>query len=94
MVKLTSNKDDYHLISRLWKNYIWPQKRRLLLAILFMALLAATTAAYTFIVSFVIDEANSLTKKNNTIKQAQSYAFAVLPLLIFITAKEGNKKFF
>ncbi|MDG1522797.1 MAG: ABC transporter ATP-binding protein [Hellea sp.] len=89
MVKLTSNKDDYHLISRLWTNYIWPQKRRLLLALLFMALLAATTAAYTFIVSFVIDEANNLTKKNNTIKQAQSYAFSVLPLLIFITATSG-----
>ena len=89
MVKLTSNKDDYHLISRLWTNYIWPQKRRLLLALIFMALLAATTAAYTFIVSFVIDEANNLTKKNNTIKQAQSYAFSVLPLLIFITATSG-----
>ncbi|MDA9931840.1 ABC transporter ATP-binding protein/permease [bacterium] len=89
MVKLTSNKDDYHLISRLWTNYIWPQKRRLLFALLFMALLAATTAAYTFIVSFVIDEANSLTKKNDTIKQAQSYAFSVLPLLIFITATSG-----
>ena len=89
MVKLTSNKDDYHLISRLWTNYIWPQKRRLLLALLFMALLAATTAAYTFIVSFVIDEANNLTKENNTIKQAQSYAFSVLPLLIFITATSG-----
>jgi subfamily B ATP-binding cassette protein MsbA len=89
LVKLTSNKDDYHLISRLWTNYIWPQKRRLLFALLFMALLAATTAAYTFIVSFVIDEANSLTKKNNTIKQAQSYAFSVLPLLIFITATSG-----
>ena len=89
MVKLTSNKDDYHLISRLWTNYIWPQKRRLLLALLFMALLAATTAAYTFIVSYVIDEANNLTKENNTIKQAQSYAFSVLPLLIFITATSG-----
>jgi subfamily B ATP-binding cassette protein MsbA len=89
LVKLTSNKDDYHLISRLWTNYIWPQKRRLLLALLFMALLAATTAAYTFIVSFVIDEANNLTKENNTIKQAQSYAFSVLPLLIFITATSG-----
>lgn len=89
MVKLTSNKDDYHLISRLWTNYIWPQKRRLLLALLFMALLAATTAAYTFIVSFVIDEANNLTKNNNTIKQAQSYAFSVLPLLFFITATSG-----
>ena len=89
MVKLTSNKDDYHLISRLWTNYIWPQKRRLLLALIFMALLAATTAAYTFIVSFVIDEANNLTKENNTIKQAQSYAFSVLPLLIFITATSG-----
>jgi subfamily B ATP-binding cassette protein MsbA len=89
LVKLTSNKDDYHLISRLWTNYIWPQKRRLLLALIFMALLAATTAAYTFIVSFVIDEANNLTKKNNTIKQAQSYAFSVLPLLIFITATSG-----
>ena len=89
MVKLTSNKDDYHLISRLWTNYIWPQKRRLLLALIFMALLAATTAAYTFIVSFIIDEANNLTKENNTIKQAQSYAFSVLPLLIFITATSG-----
>ena len=89
MVKLTSNKDDYHLISRLWTNYIWPQKRRLLLAHLLMALLAATTAAYTFIVSYVIDEANNLTKDNNTIKQAQSYAFSVLPLLIFITATSG-----
>lgn len=54
-----------------------------------MVLLAAATAAYTFIVSFVIDEANNITKNNDTIKEAKNYAFSVLPLLIFITATSG-----
>ena len=88
MAKVTSNKD-HHLIARLWINYIWPQKKRLFLALLFMVLLAAATAAYTFIVSFVIDEANNITKNNDTIKEAKNYAFSVLPLLIFITATSG-----
>ncbi len=54
-----------------------------------MVLLAAATAAYTFIVSFVIDEANNITKNNDTIKKAKNFAFSALPLLIFITATSG-----
>ena len=54
-----------------------------------MALLAAATAAYTFVVGHIVDEANSLTKGVDAVSNAKKYAYAILPILLGITALSG-----
>ena len=80
---------DRQRIKRLWKDYIWPQKGKLFVAIFFMALLAAATAAYTFVVGYIVDEANSLTQDLDAVSNAKKYAYAILPILLGITALSG-----
>ena len=59
------------------------------MAIFFMALLAAATAAYTFVVGYIVDEANNLAKNADAVSNAKSYAYAILPILLGITALSG-----
>ena len=80
---------DRQRIRRLWRNYIWPQKGKLFVAFLFMALLAAATAAYTFVVGHIVDEANGLSKGVDGLSNAKKYAYAILPVLLGITALSG-----
>ncbi len=80
---------DRQRIKRLWRDYIWPQKGKLFVAIFFMALLAAATAAYTFVVGYIVDEANNLTQDLDAITNAKKYAYAILPILLGITALSG-----
>lgn len=81
---------DKALIRRLWKLYIWPQRRTLFMAIMFMVLLAGATAAYTYVVSFIVNQANMLTNESATgIQQATRYAKAILPVLLGITILSG-----
>ena len=54
-----------------------------------MALLAAATAAYTFVVGYIVDEANNLAKNADAVRNAKSYAYAILPILLGITALSG-----
>ncbi len=77
------------MIKRLWRDYIWPQKGKLFVAFLFMALLAAATAAYTFVVGYIVDEANKLTQGVDAASNAKKYAYAILPVLLGITALSG-----
>ena len=83
------NQTDRQRIKRLWRDYIWPQKGKLFVAFLFMALLAAATAAYTFVVGHIVDEANDLTKGVDAVTNAKKYAYAILPVLLGITALSG-----
>ena len=83
------NSTDRQRIKRLWHNYIWPQKGKLFAAIFFMALLAIATAAYTFVVGHIVDEANTLSKNADAAANAKRYAFAILPILVGITALSG-----
>ena len=80
---------DRQRIRRLWRDYIWPQKGKLFVAFLFMALLAAATAAYTFVVGHIVDEANGLSKGVDGLSNAKKYAYAILPVLLGITALSG-----
>ncbi len=59
------------------------------MAILFMALLAAATAAYTFVVGYIVDEANNLSINANAVSNSKAYAYAILPILLGITALSG-----
>ena len=80
---------DRQRIKRLWRDYIWPQKGKLFVAFLFMALLAIATTAYTFVVGRIVDEANALNQSIDAIANAKKYAYAILPILLGITALSG-----
>ena len=80
---------DRQRIKRLWRDYIWPQNSKLFVAIFFMALLAAATAAYTFVVGHIVDAANGLSKDADAAVNAKTYAYAILPILLGITALSG-----
>ena len=80
---------DRQRIKRLWRDYIWPQKSKLFVAFLFMVLLAAATAAYTFVVGHIVDEANDLPKGAEAAANAKKYAYAILPILLGIPALSG-----
>ena len=64
------------LFGRLWRGYLAPQGPRLLLAALFMAVYAAATAGYLFVVQTVIDAGAEASVTN--------YARTVLPFVIGI----------
>ncbi len=59
------------------------------MAFLFMALLAAATAAYTFVVGRIVDEATALNQSVDAVSNAKKYAYAILPILLGITALSG-----
>ena len=88
-----SNITDKARIKRLWRGYLWPQRGRLFVAIVFMVLLAGATAAYTFVVGFLVNQANGLDMGGDAIETAKGYAFAVLPILLLITLVSGVSNF-
>ncbi|MGJ8558993.1 MAG: ABC transporter ATP-binding protein [Litorimonas sp.] len=74
--------DDKALIRRLWRDYLAPQRGRLILAAVYMTIYAAATAAYIFVVKIVIDAAADG-------GSVVDYARMVLPIVIgvpFISA--------
>lgn len=82
---LAKSMTDRQRIARLWRHYLWPQKTRLLLAIFFMAVFAAATAGYIYLISLIIDAATALEEGKTAIDQARSYAFTILPVILGLT---------
>jgi len=80
---------DRAYITRLWRDYIWPQKTKLFAAIFFMILLAVATAAYTWVVKLVIDKAQALQGEENAMASAISYAKFIVPFLIGVPLVSG-----
>lgn len=84
---------DRQRIARLWRDYIWPQKGQLFIAIIFMALFAAATAGYIYLIQLIIDAANSLdaseTNSGTAITNAKRYAAIVLPAVLGLTLAVG-----
>lgn len=80
---------DRQRLSRLWRDYIWPQKGKLFSAIFFMALLAGATAAYTWVVSLIIDQAGQMDESPDAFKAVKRYALIILPFLIIIPFVSG-----
>ena len=70
-----SKSHDRALLGRLWTDYLAPQRGRLVLAAIYMAIYAAATAAYLFVIQVVIDSAT----KGGGIDE---YARLVLPVAI------------
>ncbi len=84
---------DRQRISRLWRNYIWPQKGRFLLALLFMALFAASTAAYMYAFSLLVGAAENL-GGGDAIEKTRRYAYTILPVLLGVAFISGFADFF
>jgi len=87
---------DKRLISRLWHEYIRPFRGRLYLAFFFMIVLAAATAAYGFLIKYIIDVANNLA--GNIVAadagaQAKRFALLVVPVIIAVTIISGVSMF-
>lgn len=85
---------DRQRLRRLWQNYIWPQKGKLFAAVFFMALLAVTTAAYTWVISLIIDQAGKMDESQNALDAAKDYAKIILPFLILIPFISGLANYF
>ena len=81
---------DRQRIKRLWRNYIWPQKTRLLTALVFMTLYAMATAGFIYVITLVIDAAGALDgDSTDALTTAKKYAWIVLPFLIGVPLLSG-----
>lgn len=80
---------DRQRISRLWRDYLWPQKGRLFLAVLFMALFAAATAGYVYLIQLIIDATSSLDSDGSAAANAKRYAAIILPVILGLTLASG-----
>jgi len=84
------NANDRQRIKRLWRDYIWPQKGKLFTALFFMALYAAATAGFIYVITLVIDAAGALDGDGaNALVTAKKYAWVVLPFLIGVPLLSG-----
>lgn len=83
-----SPSDKSHIF-RLWKSYLHAQMRNMCLAILCMMILAAATASYAYVVSFIVDRARDLQGHSQPMKIALNYGAMILPLIISITLISG-----
>ncbi len=54
-----------------------------------MVLLALATAAYTWVVSYIVDTANAADQTDDGLENARRYAFLILPVLLGITFISG-----
>ncbi len=88
--------EDKRLIGRLWREYVYPLRSRLYLAFFFMIILAATTAAYGFLIKYIIDVANELGGAGLASaagEQAKRFAILVVPVIVGVTIISGISMF-
>jgi len=88
--------DDKRLVGRLWQDFIRPFRGRLYLAFVFMIILAAATAAYGFLIKYIIDVASSLggdIVATDACAQAKRFAWTVVPVIIAVTIVSGISMF-
>jgi len=89
MIPTPEQSTDRQRLSRFWRDYIWPQKGKLFAAILFMTLLAGATAAYTWVISLIIDQAGKMDESVDALEAAKHYALIILPFLILVPFVSG-----
>ena len=94
MAQDTLNKTtDRSRIKRLWLNYMAPQKGTLIIAFIFMIVLAATQSAYVYFIRYVIDFASNLSGSENASTATQSFVKIIVPSLIVLTLISGLTMF-
>lgn len=87
------NNTDRSRISRLWHHYIAPQKTTLIIAVIFMIVLAGSQAAYVAFIRYVIDFASSLSGSENANTASLNFVKIVVPSLIVLTFISGGSMF-
>lgn len=88
--------EDKRLIGRLWQGYVYPLRSRLYLAFFFMIILAATTAAYGFLIKYILDVATELGgagAASDAGEQAKRFATLVVPVIVGVTIISGISMF-
>ena len=93
MPHLNKKVTDRSRISRLWSNYIVPQKGTLIIAFIFMAILAATQAAYVYFIKYVIDFAANLSSSENASNSTTTFVKTIVPAIITLTLVSGGAMF-
>jgi len=84
---------DRSRISRLWHHYIAPQKTTLIIAVIFMLILAGTQAAYVSFTRYVIDFAGSLSAAKDAQTASFDFVKIIVPALIVLTVISGGSMF-
>ena len=84
---------DRSRIARLWSHYIAPQKATLIIAIIFMIVLAGTQAAYVAFTQYVVDFASSMSSGEDAGASAKNFIKIVVPALIALTLVSGGSMF-
>ncbi len=86
---------DRRLIGRLWRVYVRPYLATLLLAFLFMTILAAATAAYTWLLKYVVDSmtVGGADLGQDALEQTRNFAIVAVPLVLGLTVVSGFSLF-
>lgn len=84
---------DREMIARLWRNYLSKHKGTLALAVLFMAVLACTQAAYVWLVSRIGEFAEGLGAAGGAQEGTIKFAILLAPLVLGLTAVSGISMF-
>ncbi|MEE9273526.1 MAG: ABC transporter ATP-binding protein [Robiginitomaculum sp.] len=90
LLKLKDN--DKRLIGRLWKEFVRPYLGTLILAFIFMIIVAAATASYTWLLKIIVENMASEGLENATNK-AQNFVRLVVPAVIGLTVISGLSLF-
>ncbi len=80
---------DKRLIGRLWRDYVRKHLGTLLLAFVFMAVVAAATAAYTFLFKFIVDNMGGNQDGLQAAGQTKQFVKLVIPAVLGLTAVSG-----
>ena len=86
-------KSDKNLIGRLWREFIKKHFATFLLALLFMVIVAMATAAYTWLLKFIVDSMGEATASTDATASAKSFIKLIVPAVIGLTAISGISLF-
>ncbi len=81
--------EDKRLVGRLWRDYVRQHLGTLLLAFLFMAIVASTTAAYTWLFKFIIESMQGGGVGASAGDKTLNFVKLVVPVVLGLTALSG-----
>lgn len=90
---------DKDLIARLWRDYVRRYLGTLLLAFVFMIIVAAATAAYTWLLKIIVDSmganalGNSISESSDALAKTRHFVRLIVPAVIGLTFVSGLSLF-
>ena len=85
--------EDKRLVGRLWRDYIRRHLKTLLLAFVFMTVVAAATAAYTWLFKFIVDSMSVGEPGQQAEVATLAFVKLVVPVVVGLTALSGLSLF-